>query len=150
MQKQFNFSKVILFGIIVLLSACNSSNQKEADENWIQLFNGKDLNDWQIKFTNHEPGENYNNTFQVEDGMLRVRYDNWEKWNDRYGHIFYKDEFSHYRLRVEYRFVDDQVTGGPGWAFRNNGLMLHCQSPETLEPDQNFPVSVPERDKDQP
>ena len=142
MQKLLSFSKLILLGIVVLFSACNTSQKKEADKNWIQLFNGKDLNDWQIKFKGSELGENYNNTFRVEDGLLRVRYDSWEKWNGKFGHIFYKDEFSHYRLRVEYRFVDDQVTGGPGWAFRNNGLMLHCQSPESMELDQDFPVSV--------
>jgi hypothetical protein len=124
----------------------NQGDEKKAragdGENWIQLFNGKDLNDWKIKFTGHEPGYNLNNTFRVEDGLLRVRYDDWEGWNNEFGHIFYKDAFSHYRLRVEYRFVDEQVKGGPGWAFRNNGLMLHGQSVESMELDQDFPVSI--------
>ncbi|MFW6259823.1 MAG: 3-keto-disaccharide hydrolase, partial [Tangfeifania sp.] len=137
---------------VVFVSACNSkpksqeSDEKsataETEENWIQLFNGKDLNDWQIKFTGFELGENYNNTFRVEDGLLRVRYDEWDEWGAEFGHIFYKDEFSHYRLRVEYRFVDEQVKGGPGWAFRNNGLMLHGQPAETMEIDQEFPTSI--------
>jgi hypothetical protein len=43
---------------------------------------------------------------------------------------------------VEYRFVGDQCPGGPGWAFRNSGIMIHGQSPESMEKDQNFPVSV--------
>ena len=152
MRTLFLSSRILVLASVIVLSACNSkpknqdSEQKSAEpateENWIQLFNGKDLNDWQIKFTGHELGDNYNNTFRVEDGLLRVRYDNWDEWNGAFGHIFYKDEFSHYKLRVEYRFVDEQVKGGPGWAFRNNGLMIHGQSAESMELDQQFPTSI--------
>ena len=38
--------------------------------------------------------------------------------------------------------MGEQVPGGPGWAFRNNGLMLHCQSPESMKKDQDFPDSI--------
>ena len=143
--------KLFLLALIVISFACNSrSGSKKADEksgneqeeNWIQLFNGEDLDDWQIKFKGHELGVNYNNTFRVEDGLLRVRYDDWEEFGNVFGHIFYKGEFSHYRLRVEYRFVDDQVNKGPGWAYRNNGIMIHGQSAESMELDQDFPVSI--------
>ncbi len=144
--------KPAMIVLAIIITACGSGKQSSEEseksaqtadtENWIQLFNGKDLNDWQIKFTGYELGENFNNTFRVEDGLLRVRYDDWDQWDSQFGHIFYKDEFSHYRLRVEYRFVDEQVKGGPGWAFRNNGLMLHGQTAESMEVDQDFPVSI--------
>ena len=132
-------SKIIFLALAIIISGCTS---KKSGENWIQLFNGKDLNDWDIKFKGHELGDNYNNTFRVEDGMLRVSYENWEEWNGKFGHIFYRGEFSHYRLRVEYRFVGNQVKNGPGWAFRNNGLMCHGQPANTMELDQDFPVSI--------
>jgi hypothetical protein len=141
-------TRTILIAFVVVFAACKSKPKKEqvvekpVEENWIQLFNGKDLNDWQIKFKGYELGENYLNTFRVEDGMLRVSYENWEEWTGTFGHIFYKGEFSHYRLRVEYRFINDQVKDGPGWAYRNNGLMLHGQPAETMELDQDFPVSI--------
>lgn len=145
-------TKITIIALTLVITACGSgqksqqnvekSAQSDAEENWIQLFNGNDLDDWQIKFTGYELGHNFNNTFRVEDGLLRVRYDEWDEWESQFGHIFYKDEFSHYRLRVEYRFVDEQVKNGPGWAFRNNGLMLHGQSAESMETDQDFPVSV--------
>ena len=135
--------------ILILIFACslfscssNKNKEKTSGENWIQLFNGKDLSNWDIKFKDEELGVNYNNTFRVEDGLLRVSYENWDEWNGKFGHIFYKGEFSHYRLRVEYRFVGPQVKNGPGWAFRNNGLMLHGQSAESMELDQDFPTSV--------
>ncbi|MEZ5103165.1 MAG: DUF1080 domain-containing protein [Draconibacterium sp.] len=141
-------SKILLFVISLALFSCGSKSksqkaeEKSANENWIQLFNGKDLNDWQIKFKGYELGYNFNNTFRVEDGLLRVRYDNWDDWGGQFGHIFYKGEFSHYKLRVEYRFVDEQVKGGPGWAYRNNGLMIHGQSAESMDLDQDFPTSI--------
>ena len=64
------------------------------------------------------------------------------KFDDRFGHIFYKEKFSHYRIRLEYRFVRDQILGGPGWASRNSGIMLHCQDPKTMRVEQDFPVSI--------
>jgi len=109
---------------------------------WIDLFNGKDLDNWIIKFAGHDLGDNYLDTFRVEDGLLKICYDKYERFDNKIGHIFYDQKFSHYLLRVEYRFVGDQAPGGPGWAFRNNGIMLHCQSPESMRKDQEFPVSI--------
>lgn len=148
MNKWRLFSQLWILMLLFIVYSCGSGQKGKkaegavSDENWIQLFNGKDLNDWDIKFKGHELGHNYKNTFSVKDGLLRVSYENWEKWDGTFGHIFYKDEFSHYRLRVEYRFYGDQVKGGPGWAFRNNGLMLHGQSAESMELDQDFPTSI--------
>jgi hypothetical protein len=111
-------------------------------EQWIQLFNGKDLTGWTPKFRGYDLGENYNDTFRVEDGILKVVYDKWDKFDSKFGHLFYNEPLSHYRMRVEYRFVGEQVPGGPGWAFRNSGIMIHGQPPETMGRNQDFPVSV--------
>ncbi|HET9271152.1 MAG TPA: DUF1080 domain-containing protein [Vicinamibacterales bacterium] len=113
-----------------------------AAADWIQLFNGRDLSDWTIKFAKHALGENLHNTFRVEDGLLKVRYDGWPSFDGEFGHIFYKDPFSYYLLAAEYRFVGDQVAGGPAWAMRNNGLMLHSPSPKTMLRDQDFPIAL--------
>lgn len=107
------------------------------------MFNGEDLEDWTIKIRGHELGENFGNTFRVEDGLLKVRYDDYENgFEEKFGHIFYKDSYSTYLLGAEYRFVGEQIEGGAGWAFRNNGLMLHGQDPATMEIDQDFPNSI--------
>jgi len=106
------------------------------------LFNGKDLTGWTAKFKGHEAGENYADTFRVEDGVLRVVYDGYSQFEGTFGHLFYDRPFSNYVLRVEYRFVGDQVKGGPGWALRNSGIMIHGQTPQTMGVDQNFPVSL--------
>jgi len=111
-------------------------------QEWISLFNGRDLTGWTPKIRGYELGENVADTFAVRAGALVVGYQGYEEWDSRFGHIFYKQPYSHYRLRLEYRFVGEQVPGGPGWAFRNSGIMLHCQSPESMARDQSFPVSI--------
>lgn len=111
-------------------------------QDWIQLFDGKSLDGWTPKFSKHDLGVNVNDTFRVENGVLQVRYDKWTKFDGEFGHMFYKDQFSHYRIAAEYRFAGDQVAGGPGWARRNNGLMLHSPHPKTMLKDQDFPISI--------
>lgn len=119
------------------------SGEKPAAE-WIQLFNGKDLSGWTPKIRHHELGDNYGNTFRVEDGLLKVRYDAdaYPTFDERFGHLYFDQPYSHYRLRVEYRFVGEQCKGGPGWATRNSGMMLHGEDPKGITLDQDFPTSI--------
>jgi hypothetical protein len=133
--------KAILF-ILVLLAIVSCTGKKQTKENWIPLFNGKNLDGWVIKIKGSPLGENYKNTFRVENGILKVSYDQYDKFNAEYGHIYYKTPFSSYKVRVEYRFVGEQCPGGASWAFRNNGIMFHCQSPESVLLNQDFPVSI--------
>ena len=127
----------------LVLAVCGAAAGQEAkDEGYVPLFNGKDLKDWQVKIKGYALGENYGNTFRVEDGVLKVSYDQYPEFGDRYGHLFYKHPFTNYRLRIEYRFVGEQAKGGAGWAFRNSGVMIHGQKPETMRKDQEFPVSI--------
>lgn len=130
---------------LTLLISCNtatSKNDSPEPEEWIQLFNGTDLEGWTIKINKHALNENFNNTFRVEDGKMVTNYDEYESFDSEFGHIFYKTPYSHYKLRVEYRVVGEQVTGGEGWAFKNSGVMFHAQSPESMGLDQPFPVSL--------
>ena len=139
MIKQIPFSTILILFISINFGGCSS----QISDEWEPLFNGKDLNDWDIKFKGHQLGENFGNTFRVNDGLLQVRYDEYENgFDDKYGHIFYKEAFSTYLLGVEYRFIGDQVKNGPGWAYRNNGIMIHGQKPETMDKHQDFPNSI--------
>ncbi|AKP52795.1 3-keto-disaccharide hydrolase [Cyclobacterium amurskyense] len=135
----------ILIILCLLIASCSTSNNSESisiDDGWRTLFNGKDMDNWRIKIAKHELDENYANTFRVEDGLLKVRYDGYENFDRQYGHIFYDESFSHYLYRVQYRFVGEQAPGGEGWALRNSGVMLHGQDPETMTKDQDFPISI--------
>lgn len=111
-------------------------------EEWQSLFNGENLEGWTPKIRYSPLGENWGNTFRVEEGLLKVRYDGYDKFNERFGHLFYKTPYSHYKFRVVYRFVGDQCPGGPGWATRNSGVMIHGEAPETMMIDQDFPASI--------
>ncbi|HYO26611.1 MAG TPA: DUF1080 domain-containing protein [Lacipirellulaceae bacterium] len=113
------------------------------DAQWIQLFNGKDLTGWTPKIKGYELGDNYADTYRVEDGVIKVGYDKYEgDFAGRYGHLFFEKPFSNYRLRLEYRIVGKQAQAGPGWALRNSGVMIHGQTPDTMLKDQDFPVSL--------
>ena len=45
-------------------------------------------------------------------------------------------------MKLDYRFIGDQCKGGEGWATKNSGVMIHSQSPKTMEIAQEFPVSI--------
>jgi len=112
------------------------------ESSWIDLFNGKNLDGWTAKIKGHDLGVNFANTFRVEGGVLKVSYDGYGgKFDNRFGHLFYKSPYSHYLLRLEYRFTGEQIADGPGWAWRNSGVMIHGQDPKTMAKDQDFPVS---------
>lgn len=132
---------MIAAALATAVTACTTAEQADTPE-WIQLFNGKDLNDWTVKIAKHEVGENYANTFRVEDGLMKVRYDGYTDFDFQYGHIHYNTPYSAYLLRVEYRFTGEQAPGGEGWAWRNSGAMLHGQDPHTMLKDQDFPISI--------
>jgi len=133
---------VLVVGVVVYQAYTPAQQNPRDVRQWLQLFNGRDLADWTPKFAKHDLGENFRNTFRVEDGLLKVRYDQWPTFDGEFGHLFYKDPFSYYLLAAEYRFVGEQVAGGPSWAIRNNGLMLHSPHPRTMPKDQDFPISL--------
>lgn len=138
--------------LLQLLCSCGPAPETESeasatassaeDENWVSIFNGKDLTGWDIKMAGRPLGENFRNTWRVEDGMLRVSYDDYENFDDAYGHMYYQHPYSHYKLRFEYRFTGEQTPGGANWNVRNSGVMLHSQSAESNDEGQHFPVSV--------
>ena len=151
LRKQAANYAIWLFAFLLL--ACTSSapeqNIAEAEETkaaaegeWVSLFNGKDIEDWIVKIHHHEVGENFGNTFRVEDGMIKVRYDQYGDFNEQYGHLYYKRPFSSYHLVVEYRFADEWHPGAPEYTIRNSGVMFHSQDPRTMPQEQDWPISV--------
>ncbi len=133
----------IAVSIALLAGLVASMGQSPADrEEWVPLFDGRTLEGWTPKITGYPAGENALNTFRVEDGLLKVRYDQYDTFRERFGHLFHKDTFSYYVIAVEYRFVGEQVAGGPGWATRNSGIMVHGQPAATMHRDQDFPISI--------
>lgn len=140
-KRQFCLLTLVL--TLSLFFSCQTKIENNPDkEEWIALFYGSGRADWTPKFKGSEPGVNYQDRFFFNDSLIGIRYAPQDTFDSKFGHVFYKDKFSHYRLRATYRFVGEQQTGGPAWAFRNNGLMLHCQSAQSMGLEQDFPISL--------
>lgn len=139
-------TKSILITAIILLSVSSIhiawKNYPNQDKNWIYLFNGKNLEGWIPKIHNHELGDNYKNTFSVKDGRILINYDSYGDFKNRYGHLFYKQSFSSYHLKFEYRFTDQWLKDAPSYTYRNSGVMFHSQDPKTILKEQDWPISV--------
>uniref|UniRef100_UPI003B594C6B 3-keto-disaccharide hydrolase n=1 Tax=Shewanella gaetbuli TaxID=220752 RepID=UPI003B594C6B len=136
----FNLMKClfVIFSVSIVTDVVAKADESE----WISLFNGKDLSGWTPKFNGHPLGENVLDTFQAADGKLIVSYSKHKTFDEKFGHLFYHQPYSHYILKAEYRFIGEQIPGAPDWAIRNNGLMLHSQAPESMALFQEFPVSM--------
>lgn len=134
----------LLFILSVFMDGCAEKevNAEKAKEEWVSLFNGKDLTGWDIKITGEKINENYKNTFRVEDSMLRIVYDEYKTFDDKFGHLYYKTPYSYYKIRYQYRFTGNQTPGGATWNVRNSGIMIHSQSAQSVNINQDFPVSL--------
>ena len=137
-----------IFLIILLLFINCDVKKKEnlksniVEASWQPLFNGKDLDNWIVKINGHELHDNFKNTFRVENGILKVSYDDYESFGNRFGLLTYKTPFSNYKFRLQYRFTGTQIKDGESWATKNSGVMIHSQAPESMLLDQAFPLSL--------
>jgi hypothetical protein len=136
-------NKILFSGWLLLtgLAGCTAHKSPEQEE-WIPLFNGKDLTGWTTKIHHHDVGVNFGNTFRVEDDMIKVRYDQYGDFNDQFGHLYYDQPFSHFHLVVEYRFAGSLQPGAPDYTLLNSGVMFHSQDPRSMPKEQNWPISV--------
>jgi Domain of Unknown Function (DUF1080) len=136
--------KKILFLSLLFLFSGEIFSQKANpnQQNWQKLFNGKDIKDWTVKIFHHETGENFGNTFRVENGIVKVRYDQYDTFNNQYGHLYYNKPFAYYRLKFEYRFVGEWRKDAPIYTQLNSGVMFHSQDPRSMPKEQDWPISI--------
>ncbi len=145
MRKQVILKLYVAFIFIILISSytgCVTAKNNAGKQEWIELFNGKDINDWVVKINHHDVGEDPANTFRVEDGIIKVRYDKYDKFNEQFGHLYFKQPFSYYHLVVEYRITGEWRKDAPAYTIKNSGVMFHSQDPITMPRDQDWPISV--------
>lgn len=146
-RPSFQLSQLLaIFLLLLLFSSCGKSESKttgkSTEAEWETIFNGKNLEGWTAKLQHHESGDNYANTFLVVDGIIQVNYDGYERFDERYGHLFYKKPYSSFHLKFDYRFTDQWMEDAPSYTYRNSGVMFHSQAPETILKEQDWPISV--------
>jgi hypothetical protein len=133
---------LVLLLLALALAAATARTAPDTRE-WIQLFNGKNLDGWDVKVAGHDLNDNFGNTFRVENGLVKTAYDAYgARFQNRFGHMFYRQKFSHYIVAAEYRFVGEQAPGAPDWALRNSGIMVHSQPARSMRRDQDFPICI--------
>ncbi|HEY0058139.1 MAG TPA: DUF1080 domain-containing protein [Flavisolibacter sp.] len=129
--KAWHLFVVRAFSIFLLSSFFDTAYaQLPADKQWQQLFNSKDLKDWETYLVpstaaadqtpiglNKDP----HGVFSVVDGTLRISGQDW-------GGVMTKASFSNYHLRFGVKW------GAKKWAPRENvvpdgGLLFHCSLP---------------------
>ena len=133
---------LVTLSLFQLFSNCHSQKKAGAKDEWVALFNGRDINDWIVKIHHHPVNVNFGNTFRVEEEIIKVRYDQYGDFNDQFGHLYYKTPFSWFHLTLEYRFVGELQKGAPSYTLRNSGVMFHSQDPRTMPVEQDWPISV--------
>lgn len=124
------------------IADCANAQTTGGQPGWVSLFNGKDIKDWVVKINHHETGEDPAQTFRVEDGMIKVRYDKYDKFNEQFGHLYFKQPFSYFDLKVEYRITGEWRKDAPEYTIRNSGIMFHSQDPKTMPREQDWPISI--------
>mgnify|MGYP005854838137 CR=1 FL=1 len=136
-------AKSLLFlSLLFLFQACKNKEHDISNQEWISIFNGQNLDGWTPKIKGETFGSDSLETFKVEDGVLKVSYENYDDFENRFGHLLYKTPYANYRLKLQYRFVGQQARGGEAWAKKNSGIMIHSQNPKTIGLNQNFPNSL--------
>lgn len=111
---------LFLTGVSVTLSAQSKpkkvKNQKKAKTETVQLFNGKDLNNWvfQLKDPSVDPAK----VFSVRNGIIHIT-------GNPNGYMRTNESFSDYILNVEWRWPVEAT---------NSGVFIHAQLPDTIWP----------------
>jgi hypothetical protein len=109
---------------------------------WKRIFDGRSLAGWIPKIAGRPLGDNYRQTFLVENGAIRVSYAGYDRFAGQFGHLIYQTPLKAYRLRLRYRVLEPGMADAPAWAHGNSGVMFHGQAPQTMTLNQQFPVSV--------
>ena len=133
---------ILTGSFVIALFIFKSFKGDDKINKWQTIFNGKNLDGWNVKIHHHEYNDNYKNTFRVKDKKLVVDYSDYEKFNKRFGHIFYEKPFSSFHLKFETKFTQQFLEDVPSYAYLNSGVMFHSQDPKTILKEQDWPVSI--------
>ncbi|MBC6994242.1 DUF1080 domain-containing protein [Neolewinella lacunae] len=103
---------LLLFALPLLLFSCNKNSAKlstTSESGFVDLFNGKDLDNWNLKIRNGDAAE-AKRIFAVSDGMVHVFKDHPDSLNltqnkgALHGLMYTKKAYDRYIFRFEYKW----------------------------------------------
>lgn len=123
MKTKTILTTIVLFSILATASLYGQQGKRSAKvpkqqrgvkSQTIQLFNGKNLDNWvfHLKDASVDPAS----VFTVNDGVISIK-------GDPFGYMRTKDIYADYKLHVEWRY--------PGEAS-NSGVFVHGQTPDAI------------------
>jgi putative membrane-bound dehydrogenase-like protein len=100
---------------------------------WKPLFNGKDLSGFYVHLRGRKKGEDPDRIFQVHDGVIHVYRDASAGETMPFGGIVTEREFSHYRLRLQYKWGEKQFAPR-ATGLRDAGILYHVKGNDAMWP----------------
>ncbi len=125
----------IQFMFITLFAFANLYSQVHpSDTSWQKLFNGKDFEGWSTFLSTNKKEKPYlvnedpKKVFQIIDGYLHLYKDHPTDSVVQEGFLYTNEEYSNYRLRLEYKWGDKKFAQRIN-KNKNSGLFFHMQEP---------------------
>tara|TARA_R110002111_G_scaffold144910_2_gene211235 strand:- start:36671 stop:41830 length:5160 start_codon:yes stop_codon:yes gene_type:complete len=91
---------------------------------WRPLFNGKNLDDVDTVLATETPAEDPDRFVQVKDGVFHIYRDTPEGQKSPFGYFATKDEYSHFHLRLEYKWGTKKFAPRTN-VVRDAGILYH-------------------------
>ena len=111
--------------LLALLTLSAVAEKKENKEKWISLFNGENLEGWEVYIRNHEDNADPKKYFTVHNGNLHVHKDNPKDEKVEFGVIVTKKSYKNYKLRFEYKWGPKRFAPRK-YTKRDSGVLIHC------------------------
>lgn len=119
---------------LIALSLAVGLAANETPSETIDLFNGRDLDGWQVVVGDSGFVDDQS-VFQVVDGAVHVYKDAIDGSEQPFGYLLSEDEYSDYRLSLEYKWGRKKFPPRGGFEdVRDAGVCYHVQAPFVIWP----------------
>src|SRR4051812_20870322 len=113
--------------------ASASTKSAAATDQWISLFNGRDLTGWYTFLQKHGKNSDPDHVVTIEDGAIHLYKDAPEGSNVVMGYITTEKEYENYHVRFQYRWGVKKFQ--PRLALkRDAGFYYHIIGPDAVWP----------------
>jgi hypothetical protein len=113
--------------------SASTKKSAAADEGWVSLFDGRDLNGWYTFLQKHGKNHDPDRVIAIEDGSIHLYKHAREGSEVVMGYIATEKEYGDYHLRLQYRWGTKKFQ--PRYQLkRDAGLYYHITGPDAVWP----------------